>query len=246
MRLAGRIIKILNEIPHETYAEPFVGMGGIFLRRNFKPSGEVINDYSADVTNFFRILRHHYLPFMDLLRWLISSRDEWDRLMATPPETMTDLQRAVRFLYIQRLGFGGKVAGRNFGMVRGRGARFDVLKLAPMLDDLHDRLASVTIERLHYADFIMKYDRPGTLFYLDPPYFGCEDDYGNDMFVASDFETIADLVRDLKGRFVLSINDHPEIRLIFKGFKFEEVEVSYSLSPDIEQGKKFGELIITN
>lgn len=247
LRLAKKITQMINEVPHNTYAEPFVGMGGIFLRRNMRPKSEIINDYSADVTNFFRILRHHYIPFMDLLRWLISSRDEWNRLMATPPETMTDLQRAVRFLYIQKLGFGGKVTGRNFGMEKsGRGARFDVNKLSPMLDDLHDRLTSVTIERMHFADFIIKYDREGVLFYLDPPYFGCEDVYGNDMFHRDDFETIADLLRVLKGRFILSINDHEDIRQIFKGFKIEAVEVAYGLPISVEPGKKFSELIISN
>eukprot|EP01035_Chromulina_nebulosa_P048174 gene48174-65352_t len=55
-------------------------------------------------------------------------------------------------------------------------------------EDVHDRLAPVTIERLHWRDFLARYDRPGTLFYLDPPYWGCTDDYGADVLSEGDFE----------------------------------------------------------
>ena len=55
IKLAPEIIRILEQTPHTTYAEAFVGMGGVFLRRNYKPKAEVINDYSRDVSNLFRM-----------------------------------------------------------------------------------------------------------------------------------------------------------------------------------------------
>ena len=100
-----------------------------------------------------------------------------------------------------------------------RAARFDVTKLAPMIEAVHERLAGVIIERLPWADFITRYDRPGTLFYLDPPYFGSEGDYGRDLFDRSQFELMAQQLRGVKGRFVLSLNDHPEVRRIFAGLR---------------------------
>ncbi|KAF0111312.1 MAG: D12 class N6 adenine-specific DNA methyltransferase [Hyphomonadaceae bacterium] len=245
MRLAKLLISKINQVPHETYAEPFVGMGGVFLRRNLKPECEIINDISTDVANFFRILRHHYVAFMEMLRFQICSRDDWNRLMKMDPNVLTDLQRAARFLYLQKIAFGGKVMGRNFAAPAGRGGRFDVTKLGPMLGELHERLARVTIERLNWEDFILKYDKPGTLFYLDPPYFGNEDDYGYDVFGPDQFELMADMLGNIKGRFILSINDRPDVRQIFRGFKIEQVDVAYGLG-SIETGKKFSELIISN
>ena len=57
--LARRICALIDRTPHDGYAEPFVGMGGIFLRRSTRPKVEAINDISADVANFFRVLQEH-------------------------------------------------------------------------------------------------------------------------------------------------------------------------------------------
>jgi DNA adenine methylase len=228
--LAKRVIARINTIPHETYAEVFVGMGGIFLRRDLRPSAEVINDWSEDVSTFFRILQHHYVAFLDMIRFQIASRAGFEKLLATDPRSLTDLQRSARFLYLQRLAFGGKVDGRTFGVAPTRPSRFDVTKLAPMLEALHERLAGVTIERLRWQDFLLRYDRPGTLFYLDPPYFDCEGDYGSQMFGQDEFAEMAERLAGLKGRFMLSLNDHPKVRELFGRFSMEEVRTTYHVS----------------
>lgn len=228
--LAKRICTLIEATPHQTYAEAFVGMGGIFFRRGTAPKAEVINDFSGDVANLFRILQRHYPQFMDTLRFQIASRREFERLKASDAATLTDLERAGRFLYLQRLAFGGKVSGRNFGVSVGRSSAFDLNKLGPMLADVHERLAGVVIENLTWRDFLLRYDRPETLFYLDPPYWGSEDDYGRDLFGREQFEEMAGVLRALKGRFILSINDVPEIRSIFDRFQLQPVELTYTLA----------------
>ena len=132
--LAKRLCALIDKHPHVTYAEPFVGMGGIFLKRTSRPQAEFINDYSRDVATFFRILQRHYVAFLDMLRYQLTTRVEFERLMAVNPDTLTDLERAARFLYLQRTAFGGKVNGRNFGVSQDRPARFDVTRLVPMLE----------------------------------------------------------------------------------------------------------------
>lgn len=246
--LAKRIVARISTIPHSIYAEPFVGMGGIFLRRDYRPQAEAINDWSADVATFFRILQRHYVAFMDMLRFQLTTRLGFEQLLRTDPTTLTDLERAARFLYLQRAAFGGRVSGRTFGVSPSTPARFDITKLAPLLEAAHERLAPVTIERLPWAEFIARYDRPGTLFYLDPPYYGCEKDYvgddGKPLFSRAEFEAMAALLRTIKGRFLLSINDHPDVREIFAGFDFEEVETTYQVG-GMDRAKRVGELIIS-
>ena len=242
--LASRIITEIAAIPHSTYAEAFVGMGGVFLRRSSMPKAEVINDYNREVATFFRILQRHYAAFMDMMKFQITTRAEFERLVATDPNTLTDLERAARFLYLQRTAFGGKVSGNNFGVSVARPGRFDITKLAVMLDDLHSRLAGVVIECLPYQDFIARYDRAETLFYLDPPYWGCEKDYGKAMFERADFERLAEILSGLKGRFILSLNDVPGVRRIFGAFDIDGVDTTYSVSGTAAGRGTFKEVII--
>lgn len=245
--LARRICALIDRTPHETYAEPFVGMGGIFLRRSKRPKAEVINDISGDVASFFRVLQEHYPYFIDMLKWRVSSRAEFERLRGMDPDRMTDLQRAARFLYLQRLAFGGKIVGRTFGVDAANGARFNIAKLEPLLAEIHERLAGVVIEQLPYEKFIPRYDRPGALFYLDPPYFGCETDYGAGAFDRADFERLAAILGAARGKFLLSINDTPEVRELFSAFDIKDIETTWSLSTATTGGaKRVNELIISN
>jgi DNA adenine methylase len=227
--LAKTIVPLLDSIDHTIYAEPFVGMGGIFLRRSWAAPSEVMNDYSRDVSGFFRVLQRHYTAFLDMLRYQLTMRAEFERLLAVDPGTLTDLERAARFLYLQRLAFGGRVAGRNFGVDPGSSGHFDVTRLGPLLEALHERLSGVVIECLPWDAFITRYDRPGTLFYLDPPYYGCETDYGTDLFSRDQFERMADLLDGINGSFVLSLNATPETRTIFARFDQQEVNVTYTV-----------------
>jgi DNA adenine methylase len=240
-QLARTIIERIEAIPHETYAEPFVGMGGVFFRRRQAPKGEIINDRSGDVATFFRVLQRHYVPFMEMLRWQLTGRREFERLKASDPATLTDMERAARFLYLQRTSFGGKVADRHFG-VDPLGGRFNVTKVGPILEELHERLAGVVIECLPWAEFIRRYDRPTTLFFLDPPYWGGETDYGPGLFERADYARLAAALEALQGRFIMTLNDVPAVRETFAGFKMTRAKVTYTVA---KAGSKVaGELII--
>lgn len=239
--LAQRLIDLIDRIDHDGYAEPFVGMGGVFLRRARAPELEVVNDINRDVANLFRILQRHYVAFLDMMKFQVTSRAEFERLTAVDPGTLTDLERAARFLYLQRTAFGGKVVGQTFGV--SQHARFDITKLGPILEAVHERLAGVVIECLPYLDFLERYDRPGILFYLDPPYYGSEGDYGRGVFMVRDFSRLAQKLACLAGRFVLSINDDPRVREIFEAFDIAGVETTYSVSRGAAVTAK--ELIIT-
>ena len=245
--LSKRICAIIDATPCATYAEPFVGMGGIFLRRSSRPRAEVINDRGRDIANLFRILQRHYVQFLDVLKFGLTTRAEFERLVQVAPDTLTDLERAARFLYLQRTAFGGKVSGRNFGVDKTRGGRFNLTTLEPMLEDLHSRLSGVTIECLDWSDFIPRYDAEGTLFYLDPPYWGCEDDYGKAMFARADFARLAQLLAGIRGLFIMSLNDLPEVRETFAGFDLTEVRTTYTISGkrDDSAGGR-AELLISN
>lgn len=242
-KLAKTIIDRIERIPHRAYVEPFVGMGGVFLRRPFRPKLEVANDLNGEIINLFRILQRHYPQLMEVMRFQITSRREFERLRASSPETLTDLERAARFLYLQKLSFGGKPDG-VFGVVKEGASRFSIARLGPLLDAAHERLDGVVFECLPWEEVVDRYDSPHTLFYLDPPYWGGEGDYGSGMFDSGSFVRMASKLAAIEGKFIMSINDVPEIRDTFAGFKMDDVRLKYTVSRG--DAKKVGELLISN
>ncbi|MFZ5425429.1 MAG: DNA adenine methylase [Thermodesulfobacteriota bacterium] len=219
---------IENLPPHSTYCEVFAGAAWVLFKK--EPSKyEVLNDINSDLVTFYRVVKHHLEEFVRQLKWCLLSRewwDDWTRQLAAGG--LTDIQRAARYYYIQRLGFGGKVAGRTFGAGPGNPPRINLLRMEEELSACHLRLARATIEHLPYQAFLERYDRPDTCFYLDPPYWGCEDFYGKGIFGREDFTRLATLLGGIKGAFVLSLNDTPGVREVFAGFTITPVSTRYS------------------
>lgn len=240
-RLAQTITGMIPE--HTTYAEVFAGAGWVLFMK--EPSKyEVINDINSDLIAFWRVVQNHLEEFMRQFKYLLVSREwfeDWQR--QAEAGGLTDIQRAARFYYLQRCGYGGKVVGRTWGGGPLRLPRINLLRLEEELSQVHLRLARVTIEHLPWSEFVTRYDRPGTLFYLDPPYHGSERFYGND-FPRSDFRAIAGQLAGIEGRFILSINDVAEIRAIFKAYNIKQVPTSYTVASNEVQ--RVTELLVTN
>lgn len=225
-RLAKKIIEQLPE--HTCYCEPFCGAAWVLFSK--PPSKvEIINDANRDLVTLFRVLQNHPEEFARHFKFVFLSRDEYQRLLRVPEDTLTDVQRAVRFFYLQKLGFGGKVQGRTFGTSATTSPRLNPLRIEEDVVAAHQRLAGVVIEHLSYMDAIRRYDRPTTLFYLDPPYWDCERDYGEGVFDKSDFTALATQLAEIKGKFLLSLNDVPQVREIFAPFTIRPVTTTYSV-----------------
>lgn len=228
-RLAKHIGGIIDITPHVCYCEPFIGMGGIFFGRKKMPNVEVINDLHGDIVNIFRVVKEHCDPFTDAVSQQLFSREEFLRLLKVPPDTMTDINRASRFYFLQSASFGGKPVCRSFSSTTKKRRVIKPETMRRFFRKVNHRLAQVTIENLSYQDIIPRYDRSGTFFYLDPPYFGNENEYGKNLFNRDDFTIMAEQLKLIDGMFLLSINDTPEIRDIFSGFRVDEVPTKYSI-----------------
>lgn len=234
---------ILPHFPaHTCYVEPFCGAAALYFLKE-PAKAEVLNDINGDLVNLYRVLKHHLDEFVRQFRWSLTSRQIFKWLQATPPEPLTDIQRAARFFYLQKNAFGGKVNGQTFGTAATAPPRLNLLRLEEDLSQAHLRLAGTYIEHLDWAACIERYDRPTTLFYCDPPYWGTEG-YGVD-FPLDQYERLADLARSIKGKMVISVNDIPEMRAAFKGLAMDRVELSYSIARAGAR-KRFGELVIYN
>jgi len=239
--LAERLARVISGLPHARYVEPFVGMGGVFFRRPARAAEEVINDRAGDVATLFRVVQRHPGALLGALEWQLNARVEFDRMLRADPAGLTDVERAARFLFLQIAAFGGKVRGQSFGAR----PNFDPRRTMRLVRAAHRRLGRVVIECLDWREVVRRYDGPGTLFYLDPPYHGAEGHYGPGLFDAGQFAIMVDVLAALRGRFILSINGTEEMCALFARFRVEEVTVPYGLSRAPEGGRKhYPELLV--
>ena len=238
-KLSKTIIEMMPE--HKAYCEVFAGAAWVFFRK--EPSKyEVINDLDGDLVCFYGVVQNHLEEFLKQFKWLLASREwfeDWKRQQAAGG--LTDIQRAARYYYLQRLCFAGRVKGRTYGAAPLHRPRINLLRIEEELSEVYLRLAGVTIEHLPWQQLIKTYDKPGTLFFLDPPYYKAP--YYAHNFELSDYSELADVLSGIKSHFILSINDHPQMRDVFKGFVIKPVKLSYSAAKNA--CTKVQELLIT-
>lgn len=235
---------IINHMPeHQCYCEVFAGGASVFFRK--EPADvEVLNDINSDLITLYKVIKNHLEEFCRCFKWLLISREQFNDFLQTPPEVLTDIQKAVRYYYLVKCGFGARMKSPSFGIAPSSRPRLNLTRIEEDLSAAHMRLSGVYIENLPYAELIRRWDRSYTLFYLDPPYWGCEDDYGRKLFDKNDFETLCSLMKSMKGKAAMSINDVPEIRELFKDFSIISVETMYSIG--MANKFKAKELVIMN
>lgn len=239
-KLSETIIKMIPN--HQAYCEVFAGAAWVFFRKELSKY-ETINDLDSDLVCFYRVLQNHLEEFLRQFKWLLSSREwfqDWKRQQEAGG--LTDIQKAARYYYLQRHTFGGRVKDRTFGTAPMRRPRINLLRIEEELSEVHLRLATVVIENLPWQEFIRRYDRKETFFYLDPPYY--KTPYYQHNLELEDYRQAADILSEIKAKFILSINDHPEIRSIFKPFNIKPVSLKYSVS--VRKCKTGKELLINN
>lgn len=237
--LASRIIELFPK--HTTYVEAFAGGAQVFFRKN--PSkAEVLNDLDGEMVNLYRVCQLHYEELIRYMRFMLVGRTWYDLLQATDPATLTDIQRAARHMYLLKNSYAGRVRSQNYGMNVVQPPGFNPERLPEIITETHERLRRVQIECLPYEKVLAQYDRPTTLFYLDPPYYGRTLYRHN--FKPDDFVTLAARLKALQGKFLMSLNDLPQVRALFKNFTIRDIDLHYTAQKIA--GRRYHELIITN
>ena len=207
---------ILPNLPTdaEHFCDVYGGSAAVLVNR--EPARvETYNDLDSELVNFFAVLRDEPEQLVRQIGLTPFSREELAKACEAEP-ALAPLERARRF-YIRarqtrtglaqtssegrwahcvltsRAGMAGAVS-RWLGAVEG-------------LPEIAQRLQRVQIENAPALEVIRRYDTPGTLFYLDPPYVhasrGDAAAYGHEMTDA-DHCDLAALLHRIKGRAVLS------------------------------------------
>ena len=235
---------------------------------------EVYNDFDRNLVNLFRCMKERTMATIRELGFCnLNSREDFiairkffdhetfdDRflteelmlteIMLPPPEAAElkeirmritedhDVRRAAMFLKLLRNSYSS--SGKSFAS-----QPFDIRKLFGLIQELEDRMANVVIENQDFETLIRHYDRPDAFFYADPPYFSTEDMYEVG-FGWDDHVRLRETLGRIKGKFLLSYNDCPEIRELYDGFSLFDFSRTHSMAQRYEAGKEFKELLIAN
>ena len=209
----ARMLKhLLPQIPeHTCYCEPFFGGGAVFFAHEQSPH-EVINDINGELIAFMRNAKFHLDELLDQMDLVLNSRQEFEDYLGQPG--LTEIQRAARWFIRHRLSFGGM--GKTFAVTRTHSLVSRSQRLLAIRAMSH-RLDRTHIENRDWAKILELYDAPETFFFLDPPYF----DAGGAAYDGWDELTLnrfAGAVRALKGRWMVTFQDCPEVRAAFDGY----------------------------
>jgi DNA adenine methylase len=227
-RIAKRLASLLPA--HQTYVEPFCGGAQVFFHKTPSPV-EVLNDLDGELVNFLRICQLHHPELVRFLECSVPSRSWFTWYQNQDPDSLTDVQRAARFFYLQKNSFAGRIDRQNFHYAVGKPSNYNAARFPAMLAAVAERLNRVQIENWPYEKVIERYDRSTTLFYLDPPYVGAP--WYRFNFADEDFKQLAARLQSIKGQFLLSINDCVLSRHAFAGFEVQEIALSYTAARSV-------------
>lgn len=238
------------------------------------PPFEVYNDFDRNLTNLFHCMKERTVATVRELGFCnLNSRDDFiavrrffedeqfedkyfsEELRLTditfpPPEAAElkeirtritkdyDVRRAAMFMKLLRYSYSSSC--KSYAS-----QPFDIRRLFGLITELKNRMANVVVENQDFETLIKHYDRPDSFFYADPPYFSTEDMYAVG-FNLDDHVRLRDTLKNIKGKFLLSYNDCPEIRELYSGFSLFDFSRTHSMAQRYEAGKEFRELLIGN
>lgn len=268
------ILYALFPLNYGRFIDVFGGSGSVLLGKPTIDSFEVYNDFDRNLVNLFRCMKDRTMATIRELGFChLNSREDFiairrffdherfndryltEELLLTeimlPPlegaelkelrKRITedhDVRRAAMFLKLLRNSYSS--SGKSFAS-----QPFDIRKLFGLIRELENRMANVVIENQDFETLIRHYDRPDAFFYLDPPYYSTEDMYAVD-FGRDDHVRLREALGRIKGRFLLSYNDCPEIRGLYEGFSLFDFSRIHSMAQRYEAGKEFKELLVAN
>jgi len=230
---------------HRNYVEVFAGSAKLLFAK--QPSDlEVLNDANGEVTNFFRVAKHRSAELAERLALECIHAGRFKEL-ASKPDQVDEVDRALRFAYLVWYSFGGQ--GGHFARASAENptVKRPLDSVRELLQKTAERLSRVLIEQRDYAEILDRYDGPDTFFYLDPPYIEFEPNGRYSPLSAERRREMYAKLAGLRSRWLMSFEDHKEARAAASahGFKLRKVGVVYTLNGSVER-KVSPELLLSN
>lgn len=268
------ILYAIFPLKYNRFIDVFGGSGSVLLGKPEPSSFEVYNDFDKNLVNLFHCMKERTMATIRELGFChLNSREDFNalkkffeheqfddqyleeeleliKIMLSPPNVNEmiemrkritwdyDVRRAAMFLKLLRFSYSSSC--KSYAS-----QPFDIRKLFGLIQELERRMANVIVENQDFETLIKHYDRPDSFFYADPPYYSTEDMYDVG-FGWDDHVRLRDTLKQIKGKFLLSYNDCPQIRELYKDFSIFDFSRTHSMAQRYKAGAEFKELLIGN
>lgn len=199
--------KIISNLPaHKSYVEVFGGAASVLFKK--QPSkNEIYNDINSEVYNLFVVLRNSSEELRKLLALTPYSREEY---YSCREVSNNPIEQARRTIVKSWFGIGDSLdneTGFRVSLSQGGSTTKPWVSYVDHLEAYSQRLRAVILENLDYKEVIFRYDKPDTLFYVDPPYTPISRNKLNAYkyeFNMKQHEELLAILQNVKGKVVLS------------------------------------------
>ena len=251
--------KLMERVPDNfgRYYEPFVGGGALFFR--LQPQRACLTDINPDLINLYTVIRDNVEALIDDLSQHIYDKEYFYRIRridrAPEYETWTDVQRASRFVYLNKTCYNGLYRVNSKGQFNAPFGRYTnpTILNADNLYACHAALRGAVIE---VADFysVRRRVRANDFVYFDPPYAPLSATSKFTSYTKKGFDVdmqyaLRDLCRALDKRsirFMLSNSSAPFILDLYDEFNIEFVYATRSINSNAGKRGKIPEVVVTN
>lgn len=239
-RLLRKAIAKLIPDDIKSYIEVFGGGAWVLFYKERWANLEVYNDLDNNLFNLFSVVKYHSEEFTKEFIYMLNSRKLFNIMRDFIP--ITDIQRAAKFFFLLQRSYGAKRGQFAYARNGASGSAKSQSNIIERVRCTANRLDKVIIENEDFENIFRRYDCKTAFFYLDPPYTEGEG-YATVKTKEFEHERLFNSLKNLKGRWLLSYNDCPEIRELYKEYTIIEVERINSLSVNRQPYK---ELLIKN
>jgi DNA adenine methylase len=258
----GLLHEILPKVPDFTgrYIEAFLGAGAVLFAVDFKSA--LVNDFNEDLIEVYEVIKGQPEQLIKELKKHVNEKEHflavrsWDRLPNFSKRT--PVERAARFIYLNKTGFNGlyRVNSKGYFNVPFAAQKNPDFIAEENIRKVSEYLKAVTFTSGDYR-LATKKAKPGDFVYLDPPYDPISVTssfvaYNTIGFDQSDQESLRDEVvrlTKLGVHVLLSNSDTKFIRGLYKDkdlFRIRSVEVRRAISAKTSSRGMIGEVLVDN
>ena len=224
---------------HNYYVEPFAGGGSVFFYKDKVSSW--INDSDKELINCYRVIKNRVDELIGALDGEIATKER-HHYYKNKFQPKNDLERAVRYYYLNRTSYSGIMKHENCYFGYGDKYSMRPENWGRQLKKNNLKLKDVKITSWDFEKVINKVQGKDTFLFIDPPYYNADQNkFYRHFFTLDDHERLSRVLKKYSGKmnFLLTYDNCPEVKELYKwADKIDPQEWNYTINRTDDQKNK--------